>query len=143
MFQMEQFHVERGLDPWYVTGFAESSGSFTYSRSGEVITLYFALKVGATDLPILQGLQAFFGGAGRVYGIRSRSNTVENGSYFRVTRARDLALIVAHFDRYPLVGSKREAYSLWREMVSAKQRFRKPDVRRLSELALRLSGLRT
>ena len=27
------------ISPWYLTGFAESGGSFTYHRSGEQLTL--------------------------------------------------------------------------------------------------------
>jgi LAGLIDADG endonuclease len=141
MFQLKQFHVKRLLDPWYVTGFVDGCGSFTYSRSGSLITVYFALKVGATDAPILHEIQAFFGGAGRVYATRSGSDDLEmRGAYYRVTRSRELALVAAHFDRYPLAGSKARVFGIWREMVAAKQRFRRPDRERLSKLAQHLSA---
>ena len=104
--------------------------------------MYFALKVGATDAPILHWFQAFFGEAGRVYAIRSGSDDLGiRGAYYRVTRAAELARVAAHFDRYPLAGPKAKVFAVWREMVAEKQRFRRPDRERLSEMASRLSAL--
>src|SRR3954454_4331406 len=37
------------LDPWYVTGFVEGEGAFTYSRSGKQLALYFGLKLSRDD----------------------------------------------------------------------------------------------
>lgn len=144
MFQMKHFHVKQFPHPWYVTGFAESCASFTYSRSGAVLVLYFGIKVSVRDLVILQGVQAFFGGVGRIYNIKASSERVvkdANLVYFRVNRARELAIVAAHFDRYPLAGAKAQQYRIWREMVSLKQQFRRPARDRLAALALRLSDL--
>jgi LAGLIDADG endonuclease len=130
--------------PWYVTGFAESRASFTYSRSGRVFALYFGIKVSAGDLGILQAVQAFFGGVGRIYNIKGSSDSVVNDgsfNYFRVNRARELAVLGAHFDRYPLAGARAQQYSVWREMVRLKQQFRKPVMDQLTALASRLSSL--
>ena len=135
---MKQF-----LDPWFVTGFSEGSGSFTYSRSGGVFALYFALKVGANDLPLLQSIQAFFGGLGRIYHSSSSSNLRErNGAavYFRINRIAQLERVVAHFDRYPPQGAQGRRFELWRSMVNLKRRFRKPATRELGELAIALSA---
>jgi hypothetical protein len=118
------------LDPVWVTGFADAAGSFTYSRSSKQLALYFSLKVSETDRPVLEDLQTFFD-AGRIY----------EPVYFRVTRREELIRIVDHFDRYPLRSSKRQAYEVWREMVVAKQRFRRPDRDLLADLASRLSEL--
>ena len=144
MFHGERFHVKLGLDPWFVTGFCEAGASFTYSRSGRGFGLYFALKVGASDLPILQNLQSFFGGAGHIYPIGSDSDglgKLGGPFYYRVTRVRDLALIVSHFDSHPFAGEKAKRYAIWRSMVALKQRFRRPDVQSLTVLALQLSAL--
>lgn len=144
MFQLKHFHVKQFSHPWYVTGFAESCASFTYSRSGAVLMLYFGIKVGVRDVSILQGVQAFFGGVGRIYNIKSSSEgrvKDANSVYFRVNRARELTLITVHFDRYPLAGAKAQQYQIWREMVRLKQRFRRPDSDQLGALALRLSAL--
>src|SRR6266540_3811771 len=51
MFRCEHFRVELpsvavpGLNPWYVTGLVEGEGTFTYSRSGSHLALYFAVKL--------------------------------------------------------------------------------------------------
>lgn len=126
---MDTFSRET-LDPLWVTGFADAAGSFTYSRSSKQLALYFAVKVADEDRPLLEDLQAYFD-AGRIY----------DPAYFRITRREELMRVVDHFDQYPLRSSKRELYELWREMVVAKQQFRRPDRERLASLASRLSAL--
>jgi LAGLIDADG DNA endonuclease family protein len=140
---MKHFHVKQSLHPWYVTGFCERSASFTYSRSGSGFGLYFGIKVGVKDVAILQSLQAFFGGAGRIYRIKpsSRSSKGEASAYFRITRARELARLVTHFDRFTLTGSKAQQYLIWRGMAFLKQRFRRPESGQLAEMALQLSAV--
>lgn len=126
---METF--SRGtLEPAWVTGFADAAGSFTYSRSSKQLALYFAVKVSTGDRTVLEDLQTFFD-AGRIY----------EPAYFRVTRRQELVRVVDHFDRFPLRSSKREVYEVWREMVVAKQQFRRPDRDLLADLATRLSEL--
>lgn len=125
-------------DPWYITGFIEGEGSFTYSRSGRQINLYFSVRLAAADAPWLESLRAFFGGAGKIY--RTAENTASR-SYFRVTRQRELERIVAHLDEYPMKTSRLEAYRLWREMVILKHTFRKPPREQLEALAKQLSAL--
>ena len=145
MFQVKHFHVKQSRDPWYITGFAEGCASFTYSRSGSVVALYFGIKVSIKDLVILQAVQAFFGGIGRIYTIKASSRAlgkeVTDSLYFRVNRARQLGQLVSHFDRHPLVGAKAQQYQIWREMVALKQRLRRPNVQRLEALASRLSSV--
>ena len=142
MFNGKQFPVKQSLNPWFVTGFIEGSGSFTYSRSGDSVIPYFALKVGAQDRSLLQGLQAFFGGGGRIYDVTAQaSGTSAKAAYFRVTRASELALVVAHFERFPLLGAKADAFSLWRRLVAAKQRFRRPDRPGISAATQALSDI--
>jgi len=120
------------LDPWYVTGFADGSGSFTYSRSGRQLAVYFAVK--ANERELLELLQSHFDGIGRIY-------DVSRGSYFRVSRRDDLMRVVDHFDRYPLRTRKQQAYKIWRQMVVTKQDFRRPDRDLLESLATQLSAL--
>jgi hypothetical protein len=117
------------LEPWFVTGFVEGEGAFTFSRSGRQLALYFALKRPAADRSLLEEIQAFFGGAGRLYAVG------EGTVYYRVCRREELARVVTHFDRYPLRGEKAEAYRIWREMVALKQAFRRPEREKLAELA--------
>ena len=133
------------LDPWYVTGFAEGGGTFTYSRSSGNIGLYFAIRLTEADAPVLGEIQVFFGGAGRIYDQKPRAIGRSSGqskaaSYYRVTRCRDLLRVVSHFEKYPLQGTKRNSFEIWREMVAIKnEHYRRPPSERLEELAQRLT----
>ncbi len=122
------------LAPEYVTGLADASGSFTFSRSAGNISVYFSLRLPERDRVILEELQSYWGG-GRIY------PATPGGLYYRVSRHDELLPVVDHFDRYPLQGHKREAFGVWREMVEIKSRFRQPNRERLDELARRLSSL--
>ena len=117
------------MDPNYVTGFSDAAGSFTYSRSGRQIAMYYSIK--SSDRATLEAIQTYFGGVGSLY-----------AGYYRVTHRDDLAVIVEHFDAYPLRGKKRRSYAIWREMVQLKRAFRAPDRARLDELAEQLSAVR-
>ena len=133
---METF--SRGtLDPVWVTGFSDGQASFTYSRSGNQLGVYFAIKLAATERPLLEELQAFFAGAGRIYDVAARS------AYFRITHRDELSLVLDHFDRYPLRSNKQKVYEIWRLMVLAKQQFRRPDRETLDALAEQLTALRS
>lgn len=141
---METF--SRGtLDPHYVTGFTDGEGAFTYSRSGSQLALYYALKLTTTDEPILREIQTFFGGIGKIYDVKARAPRADSGAtksakYYRVSHREELAVIVDHFDRYPLRTGKRASYEIWRLMVLLKRNFRQPDREMLDQLAAQLSA---
>ena len=145
---METEIAEGGVSPWYVTGFVEGAGSFTYNRSGNQLTLVFAVRLVESNRPLLDRLQRFFGGIGKIYstpvareGEEARpSRTV---CYYRVNRTRELLRVVGHFDAYPLRGDKRKAFRVWREMVFLRATHhgsRPPD--ELNDLAAKLTEQR-
>ena len=118
--------------PWYVTGFTESAGSFTFSRSGKQLLLVFAVRMPRPNRPLLESLGRFFR-AGRIY-------DAGRSCYYRVNRPIELLRVVDHFDHYPLRGEKQAAYRIWREMVYLKATHhgsRPP--KRLDDLAGKLS----
>lgn len=121
------------LSAEYVTGLTEAIGSFTFSRSSGNLTVYFALRLPARDRGVLEAVRDHLG-VGRLY-------EVPGGLYLRVSRHDELLRVVAHFDRHPLRGHRRQAFLLWREIVSIKSRFRQPDRDRLESLAAQLSSL--
>jgi LAGLIDADG endonuclease len=134
------------LDPWYVTGFAEGEGSFTYSRSGPRVALYFAIKLSGSDRSVLVAIQRFFGGIGTIYDVGPRAPTLRSGftkaaSYFRVCRKAELLRVVTHFDQYPPVGCKLASYRVWREMVKLKNGPSKISIAELPRLAELLSSI--
>ena len=132
--------VSRGsLEPWYVTGLADASGSFTFNRTarGSNMTLVFSIKVGARDRALLEELQSFFG-VGKVYDVR-----MAGASLFKVTRSDALLAIVDHFEAFPLKSSSGAAFEIWREMVRLKaESFRRPPMEKLDELAESLASAR-
>jgi hypothetical protein len=135
---METFSRETrttDLDPWYVTGFVEAQGSFTFSRNGRQMALYFGMKLPEVDEPVLHAIRDFFGGIGSIYPVQAGAS-----AYYRVCRREQLPVIVDHFDSFPLISCKRAAYEIWREMVLLKQRFRQPPRDELRQLAEQLSG---
>ena len=129
------------MAPWYVTGLIEGAGSFTYQHGGSQLTLVFALRAPAAARSLLEDFRRFFGGAGRIYDTGTREG--RPGALLRVTRPHELLRIVEHFERYPLRGTERRAFDVWREMVhlrAAHLRTRPPAA--LLELAERLTGER-
>ena len=127
-----------------MTGFSDGEGSFTYSRSGKQIALYFAIKLSSIDHPLLEDIRAFFG-VGKIYNVKPRASTTRSGatkpaSYYRVTHRADLQRVVEHFDQYPLRTSKQRVYEIWRVMVQMKLQFRQTDREAMNVLAERLSS---
>jgi hypothetical protein len=143
---VETFSHGTTLDPWYVTGFAEGEGTFTFSRNGPSMALYFAIKLTRVDRPILEAIQDYFGGIGTIYDLKARppagagSGYTKAAAYFRVSRREHLEVVAYHFDSYPLRGSKASSYAIWREMLILKRAFRKSDRLELDALAARLSA---
>ena len=133
------------INPWFVTGFCEGEGAFTYSRSGKNLNLYFAIKLNDKDDALLVHICDFFN-VGKIYRVKSRSPGNRSGDtkpavYYRVTKISELTRVVEHFDKYPLQGKKAGVYKIWKEMWLLKSRFRKPDLSGLNILAIKLSGL--
>lgn len=129
-----------------MTGFCEGESTFTFSRNGAQLALYFGVKLTAAERPLLEALQAFFGGVGRIYKVKAReaptprSGFTKEAVYYRVCRRDELPRIVDHFDEHPLRGGKKESYRFWRQMVLLKQNFRQPAREQLDALAARLSN---
>jgi hypothetical protein len=136
------------LDPWYVTGFVDGEGIFTYNRDrGRTRTaVVFAIRLVATDRAILESVRRFFGGSGRIYSApkraaRRRAGFSKATCYFKVTRPAELLRIVDHFDRYPLQAQKRQVYDIWREMVFLRAAYHGgPQPAELDDLAAKLSA---
>ena len=131
METLDAFSGEK-IPPWYVTGFAEGAGSFTFGRSGKQLLLVFAVRFPESNRPLLESIRRFFR-AGRIYGAGP-------GCYYRINRPTELLRVVDHFDRHPLRGEKQTAYRIWREMVylRATHHGSRPP-KRLDDLARKLS----
>jgi len=133
------------INPWYVTGFCDGESTFTYSRSGKNLCLYFAIKLNVDDRELLYKIKDFFGVGsmyvGRPVSPRRYSGHTRTYFYYRVSRVRDHIKIIEHFTKYPLVGKKAASFAVWKEMVGVKLAYRKPNKEELDRLAIKLSSL--
>jgi hypothetical protein len=111
------------LDPWYVTGFTDGDGCFTYSwqdKAKTKIALYFAIKLNTCDESLLEAFKEYFGG-GRIYDVKARekrhnSGLTKRSKYFRISSIPELHTVVGHFDQYPPRGHRLATYRVWKEL---------------------------
>ncbi len=112
------------LNPYFITGFSDAESSFIIGlsedskrKTGWIIALEFTIAVHEKERALLESIKDFFsvgsitkGGAGLIkYQVRSIAY---------------LAIIIAHFDKYPLITQKWVDYQLFRqafEIVNRKE----------------------
>jgi NADH-ubiquinone oxidoreductase chain 4 len=111
-----------GLDPRFVTGFTDGDGSFSINfvktRGKYYPSLFFKIGVHAKDIIILQRVQEFFGGVGKIYVHK------DSMVFYNVSSIKDLAIIVDHFSKYPLLSFKSADFNLFKSayiLISKKQ----------------------
>lgn len=115
------------INPYYISGFCDGEASFTFSLTrGKSVNLYFAIKLNHDDSLLLEKIQTFFGGIGKIYRVKEvlpgkNPWHTKASVYFRVTRIGELQKIVNHFDQYPLEGQKQDSYIVWRELHRLKR----------------------
>jgi LAGLIDADG endonuclease len=115
----------RGLDPWFVTGFADAEGSFSIVfrspklKSGWSVAVRFQLNLSDKDLSLLERIQSYFNGVGSIFtkkGEKSElqvSSRAERGSparYAAQDSIKDIKIVIDHFDKYPLKTKKLADY---------------------------------
>ena len=112
------------LNPWFVTGFTDAEGSFMISflknprvRSGWQIQSIFQIALHKKDLELLNLLQSYFGGIGKIV-----KHGKDSYSYRVRSLEENLDKILPHFDQYSLKTQKFSDYLLWREVVLMMQR---------------------
>lgn len=113
------------LDPWFVTGFCDGEAAFTFSRSGDAFALYFSICQRVDNREIVEKIQSYFNGIGKIYVRKEQLPTKNSGhtkpnAYYRVCKQDELMHTIEHFDKFPLQSKKREVYNAWREMAIEK-----------------------
>ena len=63
------------------------------------------------DQQSLEKIQAYFSGVGGI------SKLGKDAIHYRVTSAKDLVVIIDHFDKYPLITSKWSDFELFKQVV--------------------------
>ena len=89
---------------------------------GDAFSLYFSICQREDNKAIIEQVQSYFGGIGKVYIRKELLPTRNSGytkpsAYFRVCKQKELIRIIDHFDKFPLKSKKREVYNIWREMA--------------------------
>lgn len=103
------------LSPWWVTGIADGEGNFSINFNKNTKKVTFSFKVTQKDhsLVILHDLKHFFG-----IGNISIDNRNSQAFKYVVSNVEHIVnIIIPHFDKYPLVGSKRLDYLDWKKAV--------------------------
>lgn len=106
------------INPWFVTGFIDGEGCFSIniisckkSKTGWRVQLFFEIHLDAKDKAILEQIQIYFGGIGRIYQYRN------SGVKFAIFTAKELQVIVNHCEKYPLITQKRGDFELWKKVL--------------------------
>lgn len=112
------------LQPYFVTGFVDGEGTFgVFFRKGEnrkfgySVSLSFSIGLHSKDRLLLERIQNYFGGIGII------SAHGSNIVHYTVTKNRDIAKIIEHFDKYRLITQKLANYILFKqafEIISRK-----------------------
>ena len=109
------------LNPWFISGFTDAEGSFIisivkdpYTRTGWNILLRFKIDLHQKDLPVLQGIKTYFEGAGK---IDKSGKDRDSLSYIISSRKLITALVLPHFDKFPLITNKRADYILFKRII--------------------------
>jgi hypothetical protein len=106
--------LESKLDPSYVTGFTDGEGSFILTiikdnkyKSGWRVSCRFIISLHKKDLMLLNSIKNFFN-TGNVFLMG------KDASQYRVESLNGLAIIINHFDKYPLRTKKQADYMLFK-----------------------------
>ena len=103
----------RQINAYYVTGFTDGEGCFLINiakrdkyKIGWQIQLSFQIGLHAKDKALLEKIQNYF----KVGSISKHGPCV---LHYRVQSTKDLAIIINHFDQYPLLTQKFADYKLF------------------------------
>lgn len=113
------------LNPYFVSGIIDGEGCFFIEirknnmyKTGFGVQCGFHITLHKKDQALLEIIQLFFGGAGKI--TKQREDSLQ----YRVFSINDLAVIINHLDRYPLITQKRADYELFKQalyLVSRKE----------------------
>lgn len=109
------------LNPWFVTGFYEGEGAFTYCRSlsGSKINPRLSITQRFDYDDLIQKLKDFWG-MGKIYEVKARGNSKKSVKLV-ICNQDDLPIVIEHFDRYPIQSiQKKRAYEIWKELIVSK-----------------------
>ena len=103
------------LHPWFITGFTDGEGCFIISitrrKTAKLewhVQLYFQIGLHKKDQALLEKIKNFFN-VGKIF-VKN-----DDSIQYSVQSIKDLAIIIEHFDRYPLLSQKLADYELFKK----------------------------
>ena len=131
MIKNHQFH------PYYLTGFADAESCFYVrisrkkkSSTGWVVEGVFQIVLHKKDITLLERIKVFLG-VGEIY------KQGGDAYIYKVSSKKDLAVILDHFDKYPLLTQKRADFILFKrimELMKNKEHLTKEGLRKIMEI---------
>jgi hypothetical protein len=109
--------IKLTMNPWFVTGFTDAEGCFSLSiiknkelKTGWEVKIRFEIHLHKKDIDLLKRIKGFFN-VGEIY-----DDEKESCNYM-VRSVKDLAVIIDHFDKYPLITQKQADYILFKQAL--------------------------
>lgn len=103
------------LNKNFLTGFSDAEASFMLNFSkkkggtGWSIQLNFQIGLHQKDRAILELIKTSFDGVGKIYELTN------NSCFYQVRSLKDLAVILAHFEKHKLITKKGADYLLFKQ----------------------------
>lgn len=108
------------FNPFFLTGFADAEANFyvriskkSAMKVGWTVEPFFSIRLHNKDLAVLNLIQNFFDGIGKVYNHEEAQEAT-----YRVGSLKELEVIINHFDNYPLITQKFCDFILFKEIVN-------------------------
>lgn len=118
MFKRSIHTIRSALNPQFITGLVNAEGCFTlgFFKSDKYkldyqIQAIFKITLHKKDLDLLSHVKDYFG-IGKI--TRHGNTTLQ----YTVKSLKDLDIILAHFDKYPLLSQKWSDYILFKDAIS-------------------------
>lgn len=121
-FSLKNINVNKGLSPYWVTGFADAESSFVV-KIGKDTTRKFSLRIipefsielHEKDISLIKQIQSFFG----VGAIKIRIRAGRPTAIYSVQSLKNLTdIIIPHFKQYPMLTQKQADFELFFSVVN-------------------------
>lgn len=110
--------MRSAIDPWFITGFTDAEGCFTLNvtrnkeyKTGWYIQAIFQIGLHQKDHVLLDQIKSSFG-VGSI-NFKHGPQTIQ----YRIVSVKDLAIVISHFDKYPMITQKRADYELFKQAI--------------------------
>ena len=113
------------LNPYFITGFSDAESCFIVGlsedskrKAGWIVALEFTITLHDKEKVLLEAIRCFFSGVGAIK--KGGDSLIK----YLVRSVNDLAILIAHFDKYPLITQKWADYQLFKqafEIVNRKE----------------------